>query len=132
MLNMRSYRGKGCRAVSFSRDEGETWSTPVDEPQLVDSVCQASILRYRYPDGRAGPLLFSNPAARERINMTVKMSDDDGGNWSGGRLLLKARAAYSCLESLPDGRVGCLFEAGVEHPYERIALARLELSDCGF
>jgi len=36
-------------------------------------------------------------------------------------------AAYSCLAVLPDGAAACLFEAGDQHAYERIVLARISL-----
>jgi len=129
MLNMRSFRGRGCRAVSISRDEGGTWSEPVDVPELIEPSCQASILRYGAPDGALGPLLFSNPASgsRARVNMTVRLSDDEGQTWPVARCLDEGPVAYSCLESLPDGRVGCLYENGAERPYEKISLARFSV-----
>ena len=51
MLNMRSRRGKKCRAVAFSRDGGKTWTDPADVPELIEPVCQASILRYTLAAG---------------------------------------------------------------------------------
>ena len=57
LLNSRSYRGKACRAVSVSTDGGATWQPTTDEPVLVESVCQASMIR-----GKNGAVLFCNPA----------------------------------------------------------------------
>ena len=129
MLNMRSYRGNGLRAVATSKDGGESWTVPVDDGTLVEPVCQASFIRYtgvrRHQKNR---LLFSNPASKkERVKMTVRLSYDEGRTWPVARQLHTGPAAYSSLAVLPDGTVGCLYECGEESPYERIAFARFSL-----
>jgi len=126
MLNMRSYRGKGQRAVSISKDGGMTWSPPMDDAALIEPVCQASFIRFREPTSAGkGSLLFSNPAStKERKLLTVRLSDDEGKSWPVSRLLHEGPAAYSCLAVLPDGSIGCLYENGEKHPYERITFAR--------
>ena len=131
MLNMRSFRGNSCRAVATSDDGGVTWSEPVDDPALIEPVCQASFIRHSWPDadGR-GCLLFSNPATTQdegRRRMTVRLSYDDGATWAAARLLHGGPAAYSSLALLPDGEVAILYEVGDEHPYERLRLARFPL-----
>ena len=105
MWNMRSYRGMGCRAVSFSNDEGISWTGPRDEQTLIEPICQASIIRVgKY-------LLFSNPAHEsERLNMTVRLSDDGGESWPYSRTIYGGGSAYSCLASLADGTIGLLYE----------------------
>ncbi len=129
LMNMRNYdRSRTTRAVATSTDGGLTWSAVRHDPALVEPVCQASFLRYtrQSQDGR-NRLLFSNPAHAEtgqRRDMTVRMSYDEGQTWPVSRRLRPGPAAYSCLAVLPDGRVACLFEAGEEHPYERIVFAR--------
>ena len=129
MINMRSYREKGCRAVAISRDDGDTWSALEDVPALVEPVCQASIVRYGLPNGDAGgPLLFSNPASpSDRANMTVKLSHDEGGTWPTAGLINSGPSAYSCLTVFRDGTIGCLYERGRASPYERITLARFTM-----
>jgi sialidase-1 len=52
MLNSRSYRGKARRGISLSHDGGATWEPTTDDPKLVESVCQASLIRYSWPDDR--------------------------------------------------------------------------------
>ena len=129
MVNMRSYREKGCRAVAISRDDGDTWSALEDVPELVEPVCQASIVRYEMPNGDdRGPLLFSNPASpSDRANMTVKLSDDEGRTWPTAKLINSGPSAYSCLTVFQDGTIGCLYERGQESPYERLTLARFTM-----
>jgi len=128
MLNMRSYRGKHLRAVATSEDGGETWSAPVDDPALVEPVCQASLLRYTTEaDGGKNRLLFSNPASQSREKMTVRLSYDEGKTWPVAKLIHAGPSAYSCLTVLPDGRVGCLYEGGEADRYETIMVARFDV-----
>lgn len=120
LLNMRSYRGKGCRGVATSRDGGQTWSETVDAPALIESVCQASLIRYAAPDSEAkGCLVFSNPATTTgRHHLTVRISLDEGRTWPTSRLLYEGSSAYSSLAALPAGKpvekgsgwIGILFE----------------------
>ncbi len=126
LLNMRSYRGVHRRAVASSSDGGETWSPLRDEEALIEPVCQASIRGIGPPDLRT--LAFSNPASTERERLTLRLSEDDGASWPFALLLHEGPAAYSCLADLGEGRVGCLYEAGEAHPYERIVLARVPLN----
>jgi sialidase-1 len=38
------------------------------------------------------------------------VSRDEGKTWPVSRVLYRGSFAYSCLASLPDGSIGCLFE----------------------
>jgi sialidase-1 len=126
MLNSRSYRGKACRGVSLSKDGGATWEPTYDDPTLVESVCQASLIRYSWPDEARFPnglLVFSNPAVpRGRNHLTVRLSEDDGKTWPHSRLICEGSSAYSSLAVLPGGEIGLLYE---RDDYKRIVLARL-------
>jgi sialidase-1 len=127
LMNMRSYFGRQRRTHSISKDGGATWSAPIDAPQLVEPVCQASIIRHGWSDNeKPGVLLFSNPASEKgRVNLTVRASFDDGSQWPVAHVLHAGPAAYSCLVSLPDNAFGCLYEAGEKNPYESIVFHRL-------
>ncbi len=137
MINMRNYRGRegnqpeqgNTRAVAYSRDGGETWSDILFDETLIEPVCQASFIRYSWPQtGNRSRILFSNPASTdERVQMTVRMSYDEGQTWPVRKLIYPGSSAYSCLTKLPDGQIGCLFERGQEHPYETITFARISL-----
>jgi len=131
LLNMRSYAGRRRRAESVSHDGGLTWSAPQDQPQLIEPVCQASLMRYSWPvDGDVSRLLFSNPAdAKHRRSMTVRLSRDECKTWPDSRVLHDGPAAYSCLAKLPDGRVACLYECGRSNAYERITFAAFGLTE---
>ena len=123
MLNMRSFRGNYRRLVAVSKDGGETFSAPVEDPALIEPVCQASI--HRLP-GEGGGILFSNPASTKRERMTVRLSRDDGKTWPNAGLLHAGPAAYSCLTVLPGGTVGSLYERGDKTPYDTITFARFD------
>lgn len=128
--NMRSYAGKHLRAVAVSHDGGGSWSHVRLDLALVEPVCQASLLRWTWPDGaQKSRVLFSNPASTKRENLTARMSYDEGASWPAAKTLSSDPAAYSCLTLLPNGQIGCLYECGNKTPYERIVLARLSLSD---
>jgi sialidase-1 len=124
LLNMRSYRGNHRRLVARSQDGGATWSRPIEDPALLEPVCQASLLRI---PGPRSALLFANPASLKREKLTIRRSLDEGKTWPLVRVLHEGPAAYSCLTVLPDGSIGCLYENGENSPYERITFARFRL-----
>ena len=125
-MNMRSYNKKGCRAISLSHDGGATWSDIKHDPQLVESVCQASLIEYGPYQGKV-VYLFSNPAvATGRSHMSIKASQDDCFTWTNGRLIHEGPAAYSCLTVLPDGTIGLFYEAGEKDPYEYLLFRSFE------
>lgn len=125
LLNMRHYGGKNRRAVAVSKDAGETWSAPVLDEALVEPVCQGSLLRFG--KGANAVLLFANPAAATRVNMTVRLSRDDGKSWAGSKVVHPGPSAYSNLVELDGRTVGLLYERGAASAYETIAFERIPL-----
>jgi sialidase-1 len=120
MMNMRSYHGKACRAISYSHDGGETWSEVQNEPQLVESTCQASLIQYG-SFKQSEMYLFSNPSVSiGRTHMTIKASFDDCETWSNSKLVYTGPSAYSSMTKLPDGNIGLFFEAGENNSYEKM------------
>ena len=132
MMNMRNYKESHSRqrAIAFSADGGESWSDVTYDPTLVEPVCQASLIRVSpaAANGSDPRLLFSNPATRDkRVQMTVRLSPDEGKTWPIAKLLHAGPAAYSNLAMLDPNTVGCLYERGEKSAYERITLARFSL-----
>jgi sialidase-1 len=71
-----------------------------------------SVLRYSDPaDGAKSRILFSGPQAAKREQGAVFISYDEGKTWPVKRVLCQGGFAYSCLTALPDGTIGCLYEA---------------------
>lgn len=124
VMNIRQYpkataKSLSCRKVAVSHDEGWTWSAPRNDRTLVDPGCQASLHRH----APSGTILFCNandPA--ERRNLTMRISEDDGASWSRGRTVEPGKARYSCMTTLPDRRIGLLYETP-----GKVTLARFDL-----
>lgn len=112
-----------------SSDGGGTWSQIYHAKALIEPVCQASFLRYSIrDDGGRNRLLFSNPAStEERRHLTVRLSYDEGATWPVSKLLHEGPGAYSCLAVLPGGNIACLYEAGLESPYESLVFTHFSL-----
>lgn len=70
-------------------------------------------------------MLFLNPASAKRINMTIRASFDEGQTWPVIRTLYTGPSAYSTMTLLPNGAIGCLYEAGTKNPYENIIFQKL-------
>ncbi len=133
-------QGMHQKGVSYSVDGGLLWSPLQFHPQLIEPVCQSSLIRYSWPEaGDQSRLLFSNPVNTvprivnkhmyRRRKLTVRLSYDEGETWPVAKLLEDGSSAYSCLTALPNGDIACLHEGGggVERYRERIVLKRFPL-----
>ncbi len=127
-LNSRAYLKTGVRHYSWSRDNGETLTDYGKADELIEPVCQASLIRFTEERfHRKNRILFSNPASTSRDHMRVRISYDECKTWSVSRLLHEGPAAYSDIAVLPDMSVLVFYERGKEHPYETISLAGFNL-----
>jgi sialidase-1 len=111
MINARVNKG-GMRYVHTSTDEGKTWNSK-PEPQLIDPGCNAEIIRYTAKSGGydKNRILFSNAKMeKDRINMTIRISYDEGKTWSKGKTIYGGSSAYSSLTILGNGDIGIFFE----------------------
>ncbi len=111
MINSR-VNDSGMRYVHTSSDNGQTWETKADSA-LIDPSCNASIIRYTSiaEDYDKNRLLFSNAKTeKDRKNMTVRISYDEGLTWSEGKTIYSGESAYSSLTILENGDIGLFFE----------------------
>ena len=122
---------EGFRGIATSADGGATWSAIAQEKQLPCPKCQGSLVRIS-----DSQLLFSNPnpgapfdgkPKGRRIDLTVRLSIDDGKTWPVAKLLHEGPSAYSSLGRLSDGTILCLYEGGVKNSSETLKLARFNL-----
>lgn len=143
MLNVRT-AGKNYRTIVVSPDGATRWSHPRLQQDLPDPICFASLERLstRKSGGR-NRLLFSNPdnltrqdgkdqPSKDRKNLTVRVSYDEGATWSVKKVLEPGIAGYSDLAVMPDGAILCFFESGSIAPPNGtqtrvLALARFNL-----
>jgi len=117
------------RGVAWSDDGGDSLSPIQWDRNLIEPVCQAGLVGFPATD-RAAPaaVLFSNPAATDRRNLTARMSTDCCLSWPVARSLHDGPAAYSDLAVLPNGSVCCIYEGGTAHPYEWLRCAIFDLA----
>ena len=111
MVNARVNTG-GMRYVHTSSDEGKTWNSR-PEPKLIDPGCNASIIRYTAKaDGyNKNRILFSNAKMEKgRMNLTIRVSYDEGQTWTEGKTIYGGGTAYSSLTILKNGDIGVFFE----------------------
>jgi sialidase-1 len=90
------------RAVTVSPDGATQWEKVRQDDALADPVCMASLCRS--PAG----LLFcnpDNPKNRDRRNLTLKLSRDDGETWSIVQRIEPGPSGYSDLAVGADGAV---------------------------
>ena len=130
-LNSRQAFNLGRRGVAWSYDGGETftdfgWDQTLIEP--IPSGCEASMIRYSdVTTGETNRILFANPAAAERVRMTVRVSYDEGKTWPVAKLIHEGPSAYSSLAVTPEGTILCFYERGSDNPYERMTVARFNI-----
>ncbi len=126
MLNIRSESKEHRRAISFSSDGATKWTTPAFHDELLEPICMAGLNRLHgeTPAGKT-QLVFSNPhnldradgklapgTGRDRRNVTVKLSLDDGATWPISRSLEPGKSGYSDLAVGPDNTIYCFYERG--------------------
>ena len=127
LLNMRNAGKNRVRQTSISKNGGESWSDIKPDTVLIEPVCEGNLLTYTYP-GKKPVILFSNPASKtSRTQMTIRVSQNNGKTWAFKKLLYAGPSAYSCLTVLPNGNIGCFYEAGLQKPYEGIVFEEITL-----
>ena len=141
VLSSRNTDQRNRRAVVYSRDGATGWTKPEFIEELLEPGCMAGLVSHPGQPGKNQPLLlYSNPHTtkrehRERKNVTIHVSHDDGRTWPVKKLLQAGPSAYSDLAVLPDGTVLCLYENGNpgdtrrngDWAYARLTLARFNL-----
>ncbi len=131
MLNMRNYdRAQKARKVSLSNDGGTTWGSIYSDKSLPEPICQGSLFGFTNKKTGKSRLLFLNPAdENKRQNMTLRISSDNGSTWAKSKVLFPGTSAYSDLTLLPNGNIGCFYEAGSTSPYQGIIYQEISFSE---
>lgn len=107
------------RAYAVSTDGGATLTAPFAfVPNLAATPrVQGSTLRLHATDegDRYNRILFATPNDPTfRKNLTIYSSYDESASWQGGKQITADRSGYSDLVELGNGRIGVLYEAGLE------------------
>jgi len=122
LLNARSESKHHRRLLTYSKDGATGWSAAVAHDQLWEPICFGSMVAL---PGKPGAILFSNPhnldraagaaepgKRRDRRNLAIKLSHDDGKTWPRSKVVDAGVAGYSDLAAGPDGTIYCLYERG--------------------
>ena len=142
MVNIRSESKPNRRAYAISPNGATDWSKPEFHDALLEPICMASLIRMPLSDGKSG-LLFSNPynldvadatrrapgRGRDRKNLSLQLSRNDGLTWPVRKTLEPGFSGYSDLAVFGGDTILCFYERGssdgmVKMKY--LTLARLD------
>lgn len=120
MLNVRSESKAHRRLVAISPDGATNWSTPKFDDALLEPICMGGIVRYNH--GGQSLILFSNPhnldkekgkaepgKNRDRKNVSVKLSRDEGQTWPVNKLIEDGPSMYSDIAVTHGGTILCFY-----------------------
>lgn len=143
MLNVRNESKTHRRLVTISRDGASGWSTPAFDRTLFEPICMAGLVRYSTAQsGGKNRILFSNPhnllradqkeepgKSRDRRNLAIKLSYDEGQTWQINKTVEEGWSAYSDLAVTKAGTILCFYGRGAKANFagDRLTLARLNL-----
>ncbi len=142
MLNSRTESHAHRRLVTVSPDGATNWSEPLFDDALLEPICMASIIRVSdETTGERNCIAFSNPhnlsrrdgnetpgRGRDRINVSIKLSYDEGQTWPAQRLLEEGFSGYSDLAVLDNGTILCFYERGSVDDANHYQVARLSVA----
>lgn len=141
MLNVRSESKAHRRLITTSPDGATQWSTPKFDAALLEPICMAGIVRYQHKGKSL--ILFSNPhnleggregkpepgKSRDRKNVSVKISRDDGQTWPVSKLLEDGPSMYSDIAVTQNGTILCFYGRGTKPGFagSGLTMARFNL-----
>jgi len=144
LLNVRSESKPNRRVLVTSPDGATDWSKPRFHEQLLEPICMASMVRLSEKPAR-NRLLFANPNTldradgkaepgrnRDRKNVSVKLSYDEGETWPAGKTVEAGFSGYSDLAVAKDGTILLFYERGSTdgrniYKTDRLTVARFNL-----
>lgn len=125
MLNVRSESKAHRRLVTISPDGATKWSTPKFDDALLEPICMGGIVRYEH--GGQSLILFSNPdnlsradgkeepgKNRDRKNVSVKLSRDEGQTWPVNKSIEPGPSMYSDIAVTKAGTILCFHGRGTK------------------
>jgi len=143
MLNTRSESKANRRLVTIGPDGASGWGRPKFDEALVEPICMGSIVRLSAtPASDKNRILFSNPdnlartggpetpgSHRDRKNVSVKLSYDEGQTWPVSRVVEPGWSAYNDLAVTKRGTILCFYGRSSQRHFagDRLTLARFDL-----
>lgn len=123
LANVRNESKRHRRLFSVSKDGATGWSKPEFQESLYEPICMGGNATLHDAGGNTTALLYSYPNCgpgtgptgkegnRERRNLTVLLSEDDGKAWTESRVVDAGPSGYSDMAVGPDGTIYLLYEA---------------------
>lgn len=123
LANVRNESKRHRRLFSVSKDGATGWSKPEFQETLYEPICMGGNAAMVDDEGRTTALLYSFPNSgpgtgptgkegnRERRNLTLRLSNDDGKTWSASRVVDAGPSGYSDLAVGADGTIYLIYEA---------------------
>lgn len=143
LLNVRNESKKHRRLVTISPDGATGWSAPKFDDALLEPICMGGIVRYSLAqDGDRNRILFSNPhnlekaggkeepgKNRDRKNVSVKISYDEGQTWAVNKTIEPGASMYSDIAVTTAGTILCFYGRGTKPGFagDALTLARFNL-----
>ena len=142
MLNVRNESKTHRRLVTASPDGATGWSTPRFDDALLEPICMGSMIRLSAkPESDRNRLLFCNPdnlaradgqeapgKNRDRKNLSVKLSYDEGRTWAVNKAVDSGYSGYSDLAVTKTGAILCFYGRGTRTDYGGFAFRHLTLA----
>ncbi len=140
LANVRNESKRHRRLFAVSADGATGWSEPAFQEALYEPICMGGNATLTDADGATAALLYSAPNSgpgtgptgkegnRERRNLTVRLSADDGKTWPISRVLDAGPSGYSDMAVGPDGTIYLLYEAKSLEPTGPFIPATLTLA----
>lgn len=107
MVNSRVNK-LGYRYSHVSNDDGKTWISKKEE-SIIDPGCNGSLIRYSH-DKKNLLLLTNINNKKERKEIVLRYSIDEGRSWSNPKIIYNGEAAYSSMTVMENGNLGLFFE----------------------
>lgn len=144
LANIRTESPLHRRLIAVSPDGAGGWTKPRFADDLYEPICMASMiaLEAEGASGRPRFLAFANPdsgpsqpggkqGSRDRRNLTLKLSADEGATWKAALTLDAGASGYSDMARASNGDVLVLYEAERKSPQgpfvpRTITLARIK------
>jgi len=143
MLNVRSESKANRRLVTISKDGATGWSKPAFDEAVKEPICMASTVRLSLASvSGKNRILFCNPDSldktggkaepgkfRDRKNVTVRLSYDEGKTWPFSRSVEPGWSSYSDIAVSQSGTILCFYGRAAKSGFagDHLTLARFNL-----
>ncbi len=121
LIDARQWSGAPNRYNAISSDGGETWGAMFPGEAVTAVACAIERFTLESAGDDANRILWSGPAGPGRANLEVRVSYDEGVNFTKKKSIYAGSAAYSDMTILDDGSAGVLYE---RDGYGKITFAR--------